>query len=89
VLEVPVLASFAVSPEDLVGLADIARLLGVTVRTAQKYIERPDFPEPLGRIAAGRVWLKADVATWAAKTLPLPTGRPRKEEQGGTPPGET
>jgi hypothetical protein len=48
--------------------------------TAQKYVDRDDFPEPLGRIAAGRVWLQADVETWAKQTLPLPTGRPRKED---------
>jgi hypothetical protein len=74
------LASLGVAPEDLLGLIDIARLLDVTVRTAQNYVARDDFPEPIGRIAAGRVWLKADVERWAKETLPLPTGRPRKEE---------
>jgi predicted DNA-binding transcriptional regulator AlpA len=69
-----------VSPEDLLGLVDISRLLGVTMATVQKYVERDDFPEPLGQIAAGRVWLQNDVETWAKETLPLPTGRPRKEE---------
>lgn len=74
------LASLGVSPEDLLGLSDISRLLGVTMRTTQKYVDRDDFPEPIGRIAAGRVWLRADVQRWAKETLPLPTGRPRKEE---------
>lgn len=74
------LASLGVSPDDLVGLADIARDLGVTVRTVQKYVERGDFPEPLGRTSAGRVWLRTDVRSWAAKTLPLTPGRPRKAE---------
>ena len=73
------LASLGVSPENLVGLSDISRLLDVTMRTTQKYVERDDFPEPFGRIAAGRVWLRADVERWAKETLPLPTGRPRKE----------
>jgi hypothetical protein len=76
------LASLGVSPEDLVGLVDISRLLGVTMATTQKYVDRDDFPEPLGRIAAGRVWLRADVERWAKETLPLPTGRPRKESDG-------
>jgi predicted DNA-binding transcriptional regulator AlpA len=74
------LASLGVSPEELLGLSDIARLLGVGMRTAQKYVARDDFPEPIGRIAAGRVWLRADVQRWAKETLPLPTGRPRKED---------
>ena len=74
------LASLGVSPEDLLGLVDIARLLNVTTRTVQNYVARDDFPEPIGRIAAGRVWLRADVERWAKETLPLPTGRPRKEE---------
>jgi predicted DNA-binding transcriptional regulator AlpA len=76
------LASLGVSPEDLLGMIDIARMLNVTVRTAQNYIARDDFPEPLGQIAAGRVWLRADVEKWAKETLPLPTGRPRKETDG-------
>ena len=67
-----------VSPEDLAGLAEIAELLGVHKRTAQKYIDRPDFPEPAGRLARGRVWLRADVERWGREHLPLPPGRPRK-----------
>ncbi len=74
------LASLGVSPEELLGLVDISRLLNVTMATAQRYADRDDFPEPLGRIAAGRVWLRADVQKWAQQTLPLPTGRPRKDE---------
>jgi hypothetical protein len=74
------LASLGVSPEDLLGLVDISRLLKVTMRTTQKYVDRDDFPEPIGRIAAGRVWLRADVETWAKEMLPLPTGRPPKED---------
>jgi hypothetical protein len=50
------------------------------ITTLPALVDRDDFPEPLGKIAAGRVWLRADVETWAKETLPLPTGRPRKEE---------
>jgi predicted DNA-binding transcriptional regulator AlpA len=62
--------------EELLGLADIARELGVSKKTAQNYIARGDFPEPLGRIAAGPVWRKRHVDRWAKRTLPLPQGRP-------------
>jgi predicted DNA-binding transcriptional regulator AlpA len=67
-----------VSPEDLVSVTDIAEMLGVTRVTADRYARRPDFPEPLGHAAGGRVWLRAEVEEWARKTLPLRVGRPRK-----------
>ena len=71
------------APEDLAGLADISRLLKVSKRTAQNYVARADFPEPLGRIAAGPVWRRADVEAWAKAHLPLRPGRPRKESKDG------
>jgi predicted DNA-binding transcriptional regulator AlpA len=68
-----------VTPDEIVGLAEIAEQLGVTKRTVQRYVERADFPKPLGRLAGGRVWRRADVAALAKATLPLPRpGRPRK-----------
>lgn len=60
----------------LVGLAEVAQILGVTKRTATTYSQRPDFPEPLERLAATPVWLSTDVAAWAEQTLPLTRGRP-------------
>lgn len=77
-----VLGSPGVAPEDLAGLQEIAEMLGVTKPTAYRYIARNDFPEPLGQISTGRVWLRRDVQRWAKQTLPLPTGRPRKEPDG-------
>jgi predicted DNA-binding transcriptional regulator AlpA len=77
------LESFGVAPEDLVGLSEIIEMLGVAKATAFKYTRRADFPEPLGHItAAGPVWLRRDVERWAKETLPLQTGRPRKESDG-------
>ncbi len=64
---------------ELVSRAEVAEMLGVTTRTVQRYTERPDFPKPLGRLATGRVWRRADIERWAKKTLPLPAGRPRKK----------
>lgn len=65
--------------EDLVGLSEIAELLGVHKRTAQEYVNREDFPEPLGQVAAGRVWRKADVVAWGERHRPR-RGRPRKRD---------
>ena len=67
--------------EDLVGLAGIPDLLGVTLRTAQKYVDRADFPEPYARIGNRRIWRRDDIAAWASRTLPLQPGRPRKEAE--------
>lgn len=67
------------SPE-LAGVAEVAEVCRVPKRTAIRYTQRPDFPEPLDRLAAGPVWLRADVEEWARRMLPLPTGRPRKPE---------
>jgi predicted DNA-binding transcriptional regulator AlpA len=75
------LASEAVTPDELASIAEISAMLGVTERTAQRYVERDDFPAPIDTIAGGRirVWRRVDVDLWASKTLPLPrTGRPRK-----------
>jgi prophage regulatory protein len=70
--------SGAVSPDELASLAEIGEILRVTKRTVQRYAERPDFPEPIDRLATGRVWLRADVERWGKEHLPLPPGRPRK-----------
>jgi predicted DNA-binding transcriptional regulator AlpA len=75
----PGLAFLDVSPDELAGMDEIAQLLGVAKVTAKRYAARDDFPEPLGRLAGGRVWKREDVIEWAERTLPLPRpGRPRK-----------
>jgi predicted DNA-binding transcriptional regulator AlpA len=76
------IGSYFVPREELASIAEVAEILGVTRRTAHRYVDRKDFPEPVGRLAAGRVWLRADVKRWAKQTLPLPEGRPRKESNG-------
>jgi prophage regulatory protein len=72
--------SYYVPREELASIAEVAQLLGVTRRTAHRYVDRDDFPEPVGHLAAGRIWLRADVERWAKERLPLPEGRPRKED---------
>ena len=75
-----VVGSLGMSPDELAGFTEVAAILGVHRRTAQNYIAREDFPEPVGRLARGRVWLRLDVEKWGADHLPLPKpGRPRKE----------
>ena len=61
---------------ELVGLAEVVELLGVTKRTATNYTKREDFPAPVQRLAATPIWKRAEVAAWATDTLPLTRGRP-------------
>jgi predicted DNA-binding transcriptional regulator AlpA len=66
------------SPNELVGLKEVAAALGVSKNTALRYSRRRDFPDPAERLASGRVWRYGDVQQWAKSKLPLPSGRPRK-----------
>jgi predicted DNA-binding transcriptional regulator AlpA len=51
---------------DLVGVAEIAQLLGVSrQRVHQLLRDRPDFPESVAELVAGRIWLRTEVLTWA------------------------
>jgi predicted DNA-binding transcriptional regulator AlpA len=62
---------------DLVGVPEIADMLGASRRTAWRYIERDDFPEPVAQVTAKRLWKRRDVERWAKRTLPL-TFDPRR-----------
>jgi predicted DNA-binding transcriptional regulator AlpA len=64
---------------DVVGVAEIAQLLGVARRTAAKYVDLEHFPEPAARLSTGRVWHRADVEQWGRENLPLKTGRPPRD----------
>lgn len=64
-------------PERLgvVGLAEIAELLGISKRTATRYTARDDFPEPAAELSMGPIWLRAEVERWSRKS-PVRRGRP-------------
>jgi hypothetical protein len=63
----------------VVGLAEIAALLGVThQRAAQIVRDHGDFPEPIAELASGRVWNRAAVDAWINAHPVRPPGRPRK-----------
>jgi prophage regulatory protein len=66
---------------ELVGLSEIAEMLGRSTRTVKTYMKRTDFPKPLGHLARGRIWRRRDVERWANRTLPLPVGRPPKRRK--------
>lgn len=50
---------------DLVGLTEIAEMLGVSPQRVDQLAATEAFPEPVAELAAGRVWKRADVIKWA------------------------
>jgi predicted DNA-binding transcriptional regulator AlpA len=54
---------------NLVGIAEIAQLIGVSRQRVDQLSRRdPDFPEPVAELHAGRIWLRQDVLHWARRT---------------------
>jgi predicted DNA-binding transcriptional regulator AlpA len=68
-----------VSPEDLVGVSEIAAMFDVAKNTAWRWSQREDFPGPEARLSSGPIWKRTDVKAWGKQRLPLPAGRPRRE----------
>jgi prophage regulatory protein len=77
------------SPNEIASLKEVAELLGVGKRVAARYVDRPDFPEPIDRLDVGRIWRIEDVERWGEANLleyerdgkkirGLRTGRPPK-----------
>jgi predicted DNA-binding transcriptional regulator AlpA len=62
----------------LAGLAEVAEILRVSKRTATRYAQRTDFPEPVARLRAGPIWLEDDVLAWARSKPQARPGRPLK-----------
>jgi len=68
--------------DSVVGISEIARLLGVTPqRAGQITRDHTDFPEPVAALAAGRVWDAEAVKAWIAAHPDRPGGRPRKNQR--------
>jgi predicted DNA-binding transcriptional regulator AlpA len=64
----PVASTF-IRVEELVGLTEVATLVGISRQRVLQLIESdPDFPEPAAQMARGRVWKKADIVKWAKAT---------------------
>jgi len=62
----------------LAGLAEVAEMVGVSRRTAARYVNRSDFPAPVARLRAGPIWLAEDVEAWARDLVQPARGRPLK-----------
>jgi len=50
---------------DLVGVAEIAEMLGVSRQRVHQIVKAdPTFPEPVADLSAGKIWARADVGEW-------------------------
>jgi predicted DNA-binding transcriptional regulator AlpA len=56
----------------LMGTSEIAEFLGVTNQRVDQLARRPDFPDPIAVLAAGRIWNHADIDAWARRTGRIP-----------------
>jgi hypothetical protein len=60
----------------LVGLTEIASMLGVTRQRAGQLVrDYEDFPRPVAGLASGRVWETTAVESWAKAHPERPPGR--------------
>lgn len=55
-------------PDHLMGLTEVAELLGVTRQRAHQLSKASGFPEPTARLSAGLIWLRKDIEKWARET---------------------
>lgn len=52
---------------DVLGLAEVADLLGVSKQQVNSWMRESRFPEPAQRVRATPLWLRPDIEAWAAK----------------------
>lgn len=52
----------------LMGVAEVAELLGISRQRVTQLAKQEGFPEPAVQLAAGPVWESADVERWARET---------------------
>jgi predicted DNA-binding transcriptional regulator AlpA len=60
----------------LMGVREVADLLGVTRQRAQQITRGADFPPPVAELKAGPVWESAEVERWRVRAGERRAGRP-------------
>lgn len=60
---------------ELMGIAEIAALVGRTRQRAWQITTTPGFPEPVQTLNMGKVWRADDVRDWVAANPRRPLGR--------------
>ena len=66
---------------DVVGVAEVARILGVSRQRVSELARSRRFPKALYELAAGPIWVKSTIEAFAARWERKP-GRPRKAATG-------
>lgn len=61
---------------EIVGMTEVAEMLGVSRQRVSALRSRPEFPAPVQTLAAGPIWRKGDLTTFAEGWQRKP-GRPR------------
>ena len=61
------------SPPDVVGVQEIARMLGLSRARVESLVDSKGFPEPT-QLGRGRVWSRTDVVEWARSVGRTVTG---------------
>ncbi len=56
---------------ELVGVAEIAKMLGVSRQYVDRLARSDGFPKPEAVITAGRIWRSEDIEDWARETRRL------------------
>lgn len=69
----------SIDPGDIVMIGDIADRQEVTKSTVQKWMARPDFPEPIARLRAGDVYDYGAVVVWRREHVAAQRARLEKK----------
>lgn len=68
-------------PAELVGVTEVARMLGVSQQRASQIIDAyDDFPRPAALIGTRRAWDRGAVEQWIAQHPDRGPGRPRRTD---------
>lgn len=54
----------------LVGVPDVAKMLGVSPQYVYRLARRPDWPTPVGTLGRQSIWNATDIEAWQAKHRP-------------------
>jgi predicted DNA-binding transcriptional regulator AlpA len=73
------------SSATLVGLAEVAALLGLSKPATFRRAQQADFPAPLAELAAGPVWDRADIVEYAPRRVDQFKERPAIEALAAEP----
>ena len=63
--------------EDLLGISEVAKVLGVSRQRVHQLADSdPDFPNPVAKLSRGRLWSRVQISEWDRRKR-RSTGRPK------------